>query len=44
VLTTQSAHWFQERGFVAGDLESMPEKKKKLYNFQRNSKIFRKAL
>ncbi len=44
VLTTQTAHWFLEQGFVAADLNTLPESKKSLYNFQRNSKIFIKTL
>lgn len=44
VLTTQTAHWFQEQGFVAVDIDSLPVERKKMYNFQRNSKVFRKTL
>ncbi len=44
VLTTQAAHWFQENGFVATSLEQLPLEKAKLYNYQRNSKIFYKRL
>lgn len=44
VLTTRTAHWFQERGFVAADLESLPVSRRSLYNFQRNSKVFVKEL
>jgi amino-acid N-acetyltransferase len=44
VLTTQTAHWFIEQGFKAGDIEQLPAQKKQLYNFQRNSKIFVKSL
>ena len=40
VLTTQTAHWFQERGFEAIDIEQLPQQKKTLYNFQRNSRAF----
>lgn len=39
VLTTQSIHWFQERGFILVDIEMLPESKKKMYNYQRGSKI-----
>ncbi len=38
-LTTRSIHWFLEHGFVIEDVESLPLKKKQLYNFQRRSKI-----
>ncbi|WP_255483149.1 amino-acid N-acetyltransferase [Marinobacterium marinum] len=44
VLTTRTAHWFVERGFAAGELEQLPQQKKALYNFQRNSKVFFKSL
>lgn len=44
VLTTLSAHWFQEQGFVEAGPEALPERKKQLYNFQRNSKVFVKSL
>lgn len=44
VLTTRTAHWFAERGFVEATLEDLPAEKKDLYNFQRNSKIFIKTL
>lgn len=44
VLTTRTAHWFQERGFVAIDQSSLPEGKQALYNLQRNSKVFEKKL
>ncbi|MBT0586084.1 amino-acid N-acetyltransferase [Alteromonas oceanisediminis] len=40
VLTTVTAHWFLEQGFKPSDMSSLPEQKKQLYNFQRNSKIF----
>lgn len=40
VLTTVTAHWFQEQGFVETSLDTLPDSKKQLYNFQRNSKVF----
>ncbi len=43
VLTTQTAHWFLERGFRAARLEDLPMEKRSLYNFQRNAKVFIKA-
>ncbi|MDD5272959.1 MAG: amino-acid N-acetyltransferase [Methylovulum sp.] len=39
VLSTQTAHWFIERGFVASAIDELPEPIKALYNPQRNSKI-----
>ncbi|UCJ18185.1 amino-acid N-acetyltransferase [Pseudomonas sp. MM211] len=44
VLTTRTAHWFRERGFEPSSVERMPAARASLYNFQRNSKIFEKAL
>ncbi len=44
VLTTHTAHWFRERGFLPGDLSHLPAKKKALYNYQRKSKVFYKLL
>ncbi|MBJ7536913.1 amino-acid N-acetyltransferase [Marinomonas sp. C1424] len=44
LLTTRTAHWFIERGFSETTLASLPAKKQALYNYQRNSKIFAKAL
>lgn len=44
ILTTRTAHWFQEQGFVEATLDQLPAKKQALYNFQRNSKVFIKEL
>jgi amino-acid N-acetyltransferase len=44
VLTTQTAHWFLEQGFVESDLSALPDAKQSLYNLQRNSKVFVKKL
>lgn len=44
VLTTRTAHWFQERGFVTSGVERLPAARASLYNFQRQSKVFEKAL
>jgi len=44
VLTTQTAHWFIEQGFVEGGRDQLPDEKQALYNLQRNSKVFFKAL
>ena len=39
VLTTKSAHFFLEKGFVQGTIEELPKKKREHYNYQRMSKI-----
>lgn len=44
VLTTQTSHWFRERGFDDGTLEDLPVEKQALYNYQRNSKVLVKKL
>lgn len=44
VLTTQTAHWFIEQGFIESSLDQLPCAKQSLYNLQRNSKVFFKAL
>lgn len=44
VLTTRTAHWFMERGFVAAAVSELPQPKQSLYNYQRNSKVFIKQL
>jgi len=44
VLTTQTAHWFIERGFVKTSVDSLPESKRSLYNWQRNSSVFERAI
>ena len=44
ILTTVTAHWFRERGFVEKTLAELPEEKRLVYNLQRRSKIFTKTL
>ncbi|MDX1734863.1 MAG: amino-acid N-acetyltransferase [Halioglobus sp.] len=44
VLTTQTAHWFVEQGFEEASRDALPGEKQDLYNLQRNSKVFFKAL
>ena len=44
VLTTRTTHWFLEQGYCAGSPEDLPEHKQQLYNYQRNSRVFCKAL
>lgn len=44
VLTTQTAHWFLERGFQPVDLADLPMEKQALYNYRRNSKVFVKEV
>lgn len=44
VLTTQTSHWFRERGFEDGSIEDLPVERQALYNYQRNSKVLIKTL
>jgi amino-acid N-acetyltransferase len=44
VLTTRTAHWFIERGFVESDVSALPAQKKSLYNWQRKSKVFARKI
>ncbi len=44
VLTTQTAHWFRERGFEPARPGDLPVARQALYNWQRNSKVFIKDL
>ncbi|WP_250656647.1 amino-acid N-acetyltransferase [Alkalimarinus coralli] len=44
VLTTQTEHWFVERGFEKSTKDDLPGHKQSDYNLQRNSKVFAKRL
>jgi len=44
VLTTRTAHWFRERGFQPSSVDRLPAARASLYNYQRNSQVFEKAL
>jgi amino-acid N-acetyltransferase len=44
VLTTRTAHWFVERGYVEAGLEALPKARRELYNYQRRSKVLIKNL
>lgn len=44
VLSTQTTQWFVERGFIESDVSRLPAEKQALYNYQRRSKIYTKAL
>lgn len=43
VLTTRTSQWFKERGFKQIDIKNLPVKRRLLYNYQRNSKMFVKS-
>lgn len=44
ILTTRTAHWFLEQGFVKVSVDDLPEARQALYNFQRNSTVCKKSL
>mgnify|MGYP006422221433 CR=1 FL=1 len=44
VLTTQTAHWFMERGFEPADLDRLPPAKQWDINRRRNARVFVKRL
>jgi len=44
VLTTQSTHWFQERGFIDSKRDDLPTSRQALYNDQRGSNVLVKPL
>jgi len=44
VLTTRTSGWFIERGFVVSDPGRLPQQKRDLYNWQRRSLVYEKAL
>ncbi len=44
VLTTQTEHWFRERGFEPTAVQDLPGPKLAAYNTQRNSKVFVKPM
>lgn len=44
VLTTQTEHWFLERGFEKSSREALPGNKQSNYNLKRNSKVFVKHI
>ena len=44
VLTTRTAHWFIERGFVESSVDALPAARREVYNLQRRSKVLVKML
>jgi amino-acid N-acetyltransferase len=44
VLTTRTSHWFRERGFRSGSLDTLPVKRRQLYNYQRKSRVYIKDI
>jgi len=44
ILTTQSEHWFIEKGFKVANKNLMPRHRKKIYQKERNSKFLSKKI
>jgi amino-acid N-acetyltransferase len=44
VLTTQATRWFIERGFAEKEVDALPEGRRSMYNFQRQSKVLMKKV
>lgn len=44
VRSTQTMHWFVERGFTPCEIGDLPEALKSAYNYQRNSKVLFKDI
>lgn len=44
VLTTQTAHWFRERGFLPGEVDDLPPERRRRYHNGRNSQVYVKPL
>lgn len=44
VLTTRTAHWFRERGFAPASVDTLPGRRRDMYNWRRGSKVFIKTL
>ena len=44
ILTTKTSDWFESLGFTSDTIDSIPLKRKKLWNPERNSKVFRLSL
>lgn len=44
VLSTQTMHWFIERGFLSSEINTLPDQLKSLYNPERNSKVLVKEI
>ncbi len=44
LLSTRTGQWFAERGFEETGIDRLPQAKQALYNYQRRSKVFVKAI
>ena len=44
ILTTQTAHWFLNRGFAHASVDDLPKDRQRMYNWQRRSLVLTKKL
>ncbi|MDZ7829424.1 MAG: amino-acid N-acetyltransferase [Halofilum sp. (in: g-proteobacteria)] len=44
LLSTRTMHWFRERGYEPAEVDALPDERRDLYNWQRNSRIFVKRI
>ena len=44
ILSTQTMHWFIERGFKPTEINKLPKQRKEFYNYKRNSKVLCKTI
>lgn len=44
ILTTQTAHWFLQHGFVYASVNELPKDRQHIYNWQRKSQVLIKKL
>lgn len=44
ILSTQTMHWFIERGFKPTEIDKLPKQRKEFYNYKRNSKVLCKTI
>lgn len=41
IMTTQTSDWFEQLGFTEDSIDSLPEERRKLWDPERNSKVYR---
>lgn len=44
VLSTQTMHWFIERGFEETEIKTLPKQRQAFYNYKRNAKVLCKTI
>ena len=41
IMTTQTADWFEQLGFVEDDINTLPPERRAIWSRDRNSKVYR---